>query len=958
MAINHSRGIGDLAAEHPLQRQTAPSVRHGERDQLVAMLDALDHGQGRVVELVGDPGIGKTRLLADLTAEARRRGVAVLTGRCAEVEQDLPFQVVRHLAASPLIADWIAWLPDEDAALLTATLDGTAETADSQRFASYQTMRMLLTSCARDRMVLVLDDFHWADPASVELVDYLVRWPVHAPLLVVIAQRTRQASTRLRGTLAHGIELGSVARIELAPLTPDQSAELLGMRAEDPRLRDLHRDSFGNPLYLLALAHAKPGQAAEFPVGMDEIPTQYAALLMTEMDSLNPVESMVATTAAVLGDRFDMDAVADVSGLTPARTDEAVGRLMHRDVLRAVQGSSHRTFRHPVLRALLYANTAPAWRRVAHRRAAEVLARRSAPAAELATHIERCPVDSDPDDLAILLRAAEDTMLTAPADAAHWLRVAMSVHPPEGRLELQLRLAGALSAAGEAAECRALLHEIIGMSPAAPPDVRFAAVQQCALLDCFLGRDTEAESLLTRELMARPEPSAAHAAALVVGRGIVRLLARRALDTAEVERALEVARAEADRVVEAGALALLGFQAAADGDLRVGGTRLALCASVVDLLDDAELTAHPANLLVLGWAEILVGRLSEAEHHLGRGVAMVRRSAQVFVLPTLLIGLSNAYQHMGRLADARQAAADAKKIAYEVNGEQVQGLALALEALVATWMNGKEAGRSVALAESAFVRLKPGRSVWPGIAAVTLARAARFGGEPRRCVDRLVAAGGGPMLTELAPLMRPEAFEMLVDSTIATGDPDAAADWADLAVAAADELGLPPLRAHALLAVAHLARAQRAPGLALARYQEAADLLGNAGMAGLQSWALTRAAACAVELGREPDAVRLLWSAKAIARWCGAQWIVEQTAQLEARVATAAPSDDGRAVLEVLTDREREIAVLAGKGKRTKEIADQLVLSPRTVDVHLGRIYRKLNVTSRAALARLIAQIG
>ncbi len=203
--------------------------RAGEKRLLWRALDRLAASCGAVVELTGDPGIGKTRLLTELGQEASRRGFDVLRGNATEFERDLPFGVFvsaladRYRRPGPDTAAGSATEP------LAALLHGEgAHGSGAERFRVYAAVRELLSGWAGDGLVLILDDMHWADPGAIELAEYLVRRPPDAALLIVLALRGRQAAARLAGTLASGIELGTVARIELGPLSRAESAELAG----------------------------------------------------------------------------------------------------------------------------------------------------------------------------------------------------------------------------------------------------------------------------------------------------------------------------------------------------------------------------------------------------------------------------------------------------------------------------------------------------------------------------------------------------------------------------------------------------------------------------------------------------------------------------------------------------------------------------------------------------------
>jgi DNA-binding NarL/FixJ family response regulator len=169
---------------------------------------------------------------------------------------------------------------------------------------------------------------------------------------------------------------------------------------------------------------------------------------------------------------------------------------------------------------------------------------------------------------------------------------------------------------------------------------------------------------------------------------------------------------------------------------------------------------------------------------------------------------------------------------------------------------------------------------------------------------------------------------------------------------------------------AHVVRARLGPAAAAEPYENAAASFAAAGMIYLEAWALVLAAKCSAAADRTPEAAVMFQRARELARQCGATSIYEEADKQQRRLAQLAAEQAGadrparggsRAVespLAVLTEREREIARIAGTGKKTRDIAAELYLSPRTVDVHLTRIYRKLNVPSRAALARLMSEIG
>jgi predicted ATPase len=213
----------------------------GRADELELLEQALDDVEGGppgAIELMGEPGIGKTRLLAELAARAELRGYLVLSGSASELEGDLPFSVfvpaldeyvesLDHDRLARLDADVQAELAHVLPSL-SALADGRAVALQHERYRSHRAVRALLEQLAHTRpLVLVLDDFHWADSASVELLGALLRRPPAAAALVALSVRTHQMPERLASALERAHRAAALTRIEVGGLTPAQARELL-----------------------------------------------------------------------------------------------------------------------------------------------------------------------------------------------------------------------------------------------------------------------------------------------------------------------------------------------------------------------------------------------------------------------------------------------------------------------------------------------------------------------------------------------------------------------------------------------------------------------------------------------------------------------------------------------------------------------------------------------------------
>ena len=188
----------------------------------------------------GEPGIGKTRLLADLEREADAAGCVVLAGSAAEFERELPFgvfvdavdeylesldpQTFSRFSAEEL-GELAAVFP-AFRSLATAPIElGTA----AGRFRAHRAVRELIGRLAQSRpVVLILDDLHWADGASIELVEHLLRRAGRAPLLLAGAYRKGQVGCALLDAIARAAEAGTCEQLELGPLDAEDAAAMVG----------------------------------------------------------------------------------------------------------------------------------------------------------------------------------------------------------------------------------------------------------------------------------------------------------------------------------------------------------------------------------------------------------------------------------------------------------------------------------------------------------------------------------------------------------------------------------------------------------------------------------------------------------------------------------------------------------------------------------------------------------
>lgn len=935
-------------------------------------VDDLDRGMGGMVELTGDPGSGKSHLLADMIRDAEGRGHKVAHIRCAESERSLPFRSFAMLLGDDRMGGFLTRLPDDERQMIARLTMGPHPSGDGRSADladATASVRLLLEQGSDDRTLLILDDAHWADLASVRLIDDLVRRPVFRPILLVVAHRPRQAPALLRSTLAHGVGLGRVTRIELSPLSREMSARLLGIRTDDFRLPALHRAAEGNPLYLQALAYGGEWRVRGEPVPPTgrlplRIPMQIADLLIGEVAALDRHDFLVASAAAILGDEGDFDALAAVAELDRDTVVASVDSLVSRDILRATEYKANPSFRHVVLCRVVYDQIDATWRAEAHRRALKVLEGRGIRWAKLACHLQRSLMHAKPEDLHILLRAAEEDLPRDPERAARWLKVALDEFPSgsveeSNRVDVLLMRARGLGLAGSLPECRELLHQIMELLRPGDTTHRASAAVLYGMVACLLGNFAEAQALLQREIdaMLQVPDTPPETAELLIELGVIGFVDGQTGDGGRTGLALDLARRHHDRVVEAGAVILGGLQ---DVLTCVAAARVALtsAAELVDRLSDADMARHPEYLGMLGWAESLIGRYPQAERHLARGLVVARQHGQGFIVPALLLGLGNVYRHTRHLEDARRLAVEARERAERIRAGHLRGLALVLEALTTAWGTVDGGAAAIEPAEAAVAALGAPGCRWYVTAVVALADAAYLAGDPDRCASVLLEASdrGEPLPP---PILRPWSLSAILLAS-STSDVPLPVECSF----APGVTGEDDLQAH--LGYARLARglaghAAGDPG-AVADVIQACEHFTTAGMSHVRAWSLTIAARYLAERGERRRASSLLALAKELARRCGgAQALLEAKRQERSLSEAKSPASEEppanvSAAMSLLTEREREIAAIAATGMRTREIAEELSLSPRTVDVHLTRIYRKLNIDSRTKLVRLMAR--
>ena len=431
-----------------------------------------------------------------------------------------------------------------------------------ERFHAYRAVRALLQRMAMGSpVVLILDDVHWADDASLELIAHLLRRPPPAAR----ADRARVprragAEQPARGAGGRRAATASSPSIELGPLTQAEADALLGTPAQPY----LYEQSGGNPFYLEELSRApvdRGGAASRDAIG---VPSGVAAALGQEIGGLPERARALAWGGAVAGEPFDLDLAAAAGDLGE---DEALAAIDELLGSRVAVGTESRAAIASATRSCAAPSTTGPARRGGCRRT-PVPPRRSprgpGSLAARAHHVEHSARVGDDAAAAVLEQAGHQAAARAPAIAARWFDAALrllgssAADDPFRRLGLLVPLAGALAATGRLERALDTLVEALDLVEMA--DLRVRLIAACAACENLLGRHDAAHARLLAALDALADQQSAAAAALHAE------LAADALYDSDFDamrewavRAVDTARALEDRGLEALATALLCF---------------------------------------------------------------------------------------------------------------------------------------------------------------------------------------------------------------------------------------------------------------------------------------------------------------------------------------------------------------------------------------------------------------
>ena len=958
-----------------------------ELRRLDALLERAGQGSPQVVLVAGDAGVGKTRLLLALADRARQRGTRVLMGASVELG-DIGFAYLPVVDALRELAD-----DPEEARLLTGAamtapalgrllpgIEPAGPAGDSlDQLQVLDAVRAVLVGLAeRSPVALVLEDLHWADRATRDLIAFLARTLRAGRVTLVVSYRSDELHRRhpLRPLLAELVRLPAVERLELAPFTRAELAEHLEAIAGAPlaaeQVEGIHARSEGNPFYAEQLLAAGAGDAHV------ELPPTLVEVLLARVQGLSEPAQQVLRVAAVAGRRVPHRLLAAVAGQPEAELEQGLHEAVGAGVLATDVATGGYAFRHALLQEAVYGDLLPGERVRLHAAYARLLAADpDGAAAELAHH---CLASHDlVGALAASVRAAEEAeAVLAPADALRHLSAALRVweRVPEpvavsgiDRIELTLRAAAAASAAGEHQRAASLAQDAARAAEDPAQAARAHERRGVYLFDA--GRIEEALDARAQAVELVPaEPPTRLRARVTAAMAQALVNARRRDDARRwCDEALAAARGAGSADEEADVLITLGMieqyhdpakarslfaaaraQAAGAGNLEIElravyddaevGKQLGDLASAGAGFDDG---AELARRSGLGWSRfgIYMRREQLAVRYLtGDWDGCERLLAAVPELVTTLAAAQVAVQGLGVLVARARPAAPARL-------RQLAGLAGAdpfldrdvavWEAELAGWQGNLERARSairrgLAAADAVEIFDQALEGAW--VAMNGLSVEADRAEQARAARDTATLADATAAGRALLERVRADAEQ-------------------------APRAGL----AHDVHVRGRLAKAEaewtRLQGRSdPARWQAAVEAFsyGNVYAVARCQWRLAEALAGGGDRERATAAAR---AAHATATRLGSAPLREALEALARRgrldLGVVLPA---QRTLAGLTPRELEVLRLLVEGRSNRQIAEQLFISAKTASVHVTNLLSKLGVHSRLEAAALARRLG
>jgi DNA-binding CsgD family transcriptional regulator len=960
--------------------------RDAELAALTAALDAAVAGEPTVVLLGGEAGVGKTRLVEEAAGRANDAGARVLAGSCIEMGgEGLPFGPLAHVFRSlmrdtspeeldafvgPARSELARVLPDLD----PDSAPSAAPLGEGGTARLLELVVGVIERLAADRpLMFVIEDLHWADRSTLDLVALLVR-ALHADRVLVVASfRTDELhrSHPLRPLVTGWERVRAVQRIELDRLGRAEVAQqleaILGA-PPSPRLVDqVHERSEGNAFLVEEILGAV--QSGADP---DQLPLSLRDVLLARVERLAPSTQRLLRVAAAGGPAVSDRLLAAVAGVEEAELDAALREAVEHHVLVVDETERGYVFRHALTRDAIYGDTLPRERVRIHTAYGDALSAdpalaggNVAVAAALALHWTAA--HDLPRALVACVEAAQLAAGYAPAEALRHLERALEIWPqvPDAAQRTGIDIVEALRRAGQSAYAAGALDRSLAMfddalaelGPEADPERRALLMEARAATVLDSGREAEARLDLERAAALLPDDPPSDARALV----LTALASQRGVvgDFEGALAAAEQAVAAATRVGapgrEATARIMLGMALVYVEGAR-GLPELELGVRLAEEADDHAIALR--GHVNLSDALQSLGRSRDSADVAERGMELAARvglTRSVYGV-IVAINLAEAQFHIGRWDDGYRVLTRAMD-----NGLASPFASVILDhrARIDALAGRYEDARTDL--ETAH-RLLPARegvqySVARAFAAAEMARARGDAAGAREDLR-------GALEHEAAAPIARYAWQLVwlglrVEAEASEPAPDR--------VAALEALSrelpatTPPALAYRALAAAESTRVAGRE----ANWTEAIEATRTAEDPYLIAYALLRRAEVACEAADRESASSAAQEAARLAAALGAAPLLGDVRALARRArlrieADAPEAETTKAGIDAfgLTQREREVLELLADGRSNPQIAAELFISRKTASVHVSNILGKLGVASRGEAAAVAHRLG
>ena len=931
--------------------------------------------------IFGEAGIGKSRLVEAFTDEASRDGQLVLVGGCISFSGEaIPYapvaEVVRQIRRR---AGALGTLSEQTITEIDALLQLREDQLPRSRAEMFErTLRLLEAIRPADRvLVLVLEDVHWADEGTIDLIGFLAR-NLAAGSLLLVTYRGEEVdpASPLRLLLRRLRSQPGARYVELPPLSGAQLTQLaaarLGREPSPAEVERLSTRSEGNPFFAEELLAA--GEYGGVPESLQDV-------LLARAHRLSGDAEQVVQVAAVIGRPVDHDTLAAAVDLTEPRLLAAVKESVGCGLLSVDRQPERYVFRHVLTQEAVLATLLPGERRRLHRAVADALATQpdlgvsASRAVEWATHLLAGSATPDEAGPASLSAARLATGVYAYADAWRLYQHAIDLAPVSdvGIRSADSARAGLLAEAAEAARRAGAVDDAVRLARKAL-DVETVAENRAMIMEA-LGRDLwetddleSAGQLFDQAANQIAEcPPSELTARIAASQGQVDYARDRLHTAAEhARRAIELAEQVHAPAEEARARSILGSCLVHLGDITAG---LELARQGQEMteswgdLDDRQLADSR-----YAYALLLAGRTREASDVLLAALATVRRyGAEVTKADLLTNNLLTLLRHVGRWSEAENLAADL--LAEDVTARQNRNIELcraeldirrgrvtaARSHLTSAWKGAALSQEPATacdlyLAEAELAMLRNDFD-----AASAAIRAAVSAAETSE-IDRVqvrVAQRGLFVLADLAHYRRPAGSASAPEESPMA---DYLRSQLDECVARSPSA---EVAAYAQTGQAEYSRSHRRSDSRL--WRQAAQSWEELDRPRGAAYCTFRWAEADLLAGRASAAAAPLRHAYDLASQLGAEPIKRAAEQLAQRgripLDPAQAPHTRRRDAWGLTERERDVLRELTLGLSNREIADKLFVSHRTVGVHITNVLAKLSVHGRTEAAALATRL-